>query len=512
MRRSVLVLSAAIVLAATAPADAVPLPSAASDEAVNPVPPGDAERAQKRAGEAAAGRTASEGDPSALRGGASVAPGADTASEASRAGAAPGRVFLRLPVVDLPFNTLGGSAYPSMQQSLHLLAALGQAGHHTLFRWSEKLLPPVWDRIAAVAAVALFDVVFLSLPLVWHHEEWHRAVMTSRGIASFNDVYSLRVTAGTIAVSHVADEDLVRLKRDHPWDMIRLSSAGMEGELELSRHFQKLAFAQRLSAAPDLIASLMATVSVLGYRNLCAGTRADRTTDAINEEDGTDVAIRDFTGLDCDAWVYDLHRPDEPYEARGVHPSGVGLDRYIRYSDLTLNEQRLLRQVRNLGLLNLVSPFFFGISSFRVTSPFDGAPLRVNGALRHHLTTYGHELSVESYFGRGDLNVAVSYRHGLNARGHFPALEAELIRFPLQLGDTRSHLSAAVTGWLQPEDQSWFAATATAGGRARITLDVPMRDRLELMFEAEAKSEGWVAGIVEIGPAFAFRSGVVLAL
>lgn len=428
------------------------------------------------------------------------------------AGQAPSAVLVRVPVVDLPFNALGGSAFPSMQQSLQLTAGLGQAATHTIFRLTEERLPHPWSRIAAAVSLSAFGLLFVALPNVWMHEEWHRAVMTSRGISSFNDVYSLRITAGTIAVSHVADADLVRLKRDHPWDMIRLSAAGMEGELELSRLLQKNAFAQQLSGVPDVVLSLSATASVIGYRHLCATTRSDRTTDAINEADGPNVPVRDFTGLDCNAWVYDLHRPDEPYEARGVHPSGVGLDRYIRYSDLTADEQRVMRQVRNLSLLNLVSPFFVGSSSFEVESPFDGAPLRFNAALRHHLTTYGHELSVETYFGRGPLNVAVTYRHGLNARGHYPALEGELIRLPVRVGEGTSHLSAVLTAWLQPENQSFFATTATPGARGRITWDLPVRERIDLSFEAEAKTEGWVAGMVDVGPAFAFRGGIVVAL
>lgn len=62
-------------------------------------------------------------------------------------------------------------------------------------------------------------------------------------------------------------------------------------------------------------------------------------TDEANLADGDGVSVRDFTGHDFVAWVYDLHRPDEPYGARGIHPSGVGIDRYRKSAQLTPDER-----------------------------------------------------------------------------------------------------------------------------------------------------------------------------
>ena len=49
--------------------------------------------------------------------------------------------------------------------------------------------------------------------------------------------------------------------------------------------------------------------------------RADKFTIKSNLEE-RNIAKRDFVGLDCNAWVYDLFRPNEPYELRGIHPIG----------------------------------------------------------------------------------------------------------------------------------------------------------------------------------------------
>ncbi len=45
----------------------------------------------------------------------------------------------------------------------------------------------------------------------WHHEEWHRAVMSQYDIGSYNDIYNIPYGESVVAVSHVEDDDLVRL-------------------------------------------------------------------------------------------------------------------------------------------------------------------------------------------------------------------------------------------------------------------------------------------------------------
>ena len=85
----------------------------------------------------------------------------------------------------------------------------------------------------------MFDVattLLLPLPFTdaWVHEEWHRAVLGRRGIDSFDDVYRFRVT-DAIAVSHVRDEDLIRLKRaaGRPKDLIDIESLEVGDEVDV---------------------------------------------------------------------------------------------------------------------------------------------------------------------------------------------------------------------------------------------------------------------------------------
>src|SRR6185369_11033773 len=119
----------------------------------------------------------------------------------------------------------------------------------------------------------------------------------------------------------------------------------------------------------------LAKVNSILYVYTSGTSNADGLTDEVNAKEGANVPKRDFTGLDFTAWVYDLHRPDEPYAARGVHPSGVGIDRYIRYSDLSDAEKSYLRLQGYLQVLNLIDPNLFGFTRFtaRRRAGTDGA-------------------------------------------------------------------------------------------------------------------------------------------
>lgn len=427
---------------------------------------------------------------------------------------APGRdeLALRFPLADLPFNAIGGFALPSMQQSMLWTSGLSELGHEGASHLLEPV-HPFWGVPLGMAGAAALDLLVFYRASVWTHEEWHRAVMSRRGISSFNDVYLFsRRPSGITAVSHVTDEDLVRLKRDYPAEHVRLSAAGMESELELALQHKKNAFFAGRSSLPHLPSAWFDTLAVVLYRNRCSGPQADVVTDMMNQEDGDNIPLRDFTGLDCTAWTYDLHRPDEPYEARGVHPSGVGIDRYIHYSDLSEPERSLMRSARNLSLLNLVSPYLFGFSRFTAPSPLNGRPFHWNVSLMHHLTSYGHELSLDLFLAQEDWRWFFAYRHGLNQRGHFPGIEIELWRRPFELQGQPLHVSGTAMLWVQPRGQSYLTSDAIVGGLLRGRLDVPMSRHLGVYFEAEGKTEGWVPGVVDLGPAVAFRSGVLVAL
>ncbi len=418
---------------------------------------------------------------------------------------------LAFPLADLPFNTEDGYSFPSMSQSLNLSKNTAQVSHSIVFDFSSETGLPL-GRYVPYLLTAVFDYFYFYLPpgYAWVHEEWHRAVMTRRGISSYNDVYNFDFFADSIAVSHVSDADLIRLKRKYPAEMVRLSAAGYEADIELVLAMRRDSFFYERPLRYDLISWWMNLINSVAYIDLCTGSEADSVTDEAILEDGADVSRRDFTGLDFTAWVYDLFRPDEPYEARGPHPSGVGIDRYIKNSDLTAEEKRYLKLQRNLSLLNFISPQMFGIDRFSIPNPITGGNFLFNFAVVHHLTCFGYDVSLHSFFREGDVNASLTYHHYSNDEGAFPGIEASLIRFPVAMGSVRAYAGLTGALWLQPRGLGFRDGERKPGGLARASLSFPLAERMEIFLQGEVKSDGWVAGIVYLESAAQFQAGIVL--
>ena len=403
-------------------------------------------------------------------------------------------VPIDLPVLDAPFNTTG--AFPSMRQSL----MLSKDAHHAV----QALAAPLEDRGAwGTTALIGLELVFTYLPLgeAWLHEEYHRAVMSRRGISSFNDVYKLDLFAETIAVSRVRDEDLVRLKRLHPAEQVRLSAAGLEGEHDLLRELEKDSF---FAHAPTSVVTVgwLSKLNGTAYLFTCVTSEGDRLTDELNAKDGVDVRRRDFTGLDFTAWVYDLHRPGEPYEARGLHPSGVGIDRYRKSTHLTPRELDYLRLQAGLSVLNFIDPHLLGKRAFG-----DPSGTQWMGFLRHDLTPFGFAVDAHVFLRRGRMRLATVARAYINKEGMGPGVEVEWLRWPMSLAGQPITLSPRLAVWLQPKDQLFHSTSVTPGGLLSLRAELGAR-RIRPYVEAEAKTAGWVAGNPYLGRNVSVRVGV----
>lgn len=164
---------------------------------------------------------------------------------------------------------------------------------------------------------------------VWLHEEWHRAPLRLGGVQSRNG-NSPTLWQGT--VYDVADADLAALKASDPVAWNRSLAGGLEAEVELNRRIvREDLFLRTSSHLPAVL--LVDAWHTWDYWRLSAGPVADDIRDWNLEHQGGERA-RDFAGLDPVALARDLHRPDEPYAARGPHPSGEGLARPVAWSDL----------------------------------------------------------------------------------------------------------------------------------------------------------------------------------
>lgn len=412
--------------------------------------------------------------------------------------AGPAPLELDLPLLDLPYNTSAGYTAPSMRQALLITKDFYQYAHHALgARFESRPVAQTW-------AIIGFDFLFTWLPPgdSWLHEEWHRAVLGRYGIDSYNEVYELPLLAETIAVSHVRDADLEELKRDHPADFVRLSAAGLEAQIEFVTALEKDAFFAHVRNRNGFL-MWVNLVNAVGYLDTCAGPEANELTAEAYRDEGARISARDFTGLDCNAWVYDLFRPDEPYAARGTHPSGVGYDRYIDWDDLTARERDYLKRQRNLALLNFFDPFLFGARDGFYTHDWHW-----NANLRHFLTASGYATDANLFLSGAALDALVTLRIYRNYNHAFPGLSIEWRRLPLRLGDLPTRFSLVTALWQQPEDQDFYTADAAPGGQLALRADHPLRTPWGAYAEVDRKTSGWVPGNVYLDDNTSVRLGI----
>lgn len=410
---------------------------------------------------------------------------------------------LPLTLGDMPFNTQGA---PSMQQSLELtwsLYRLGELGNQATMR---RLFPDHEGLQLGVGIALSWTLPWFPLN-GWMHEEWHRAVLTRNGVASFNGMWlPSNWAAGLVAVSRLSDQELAAFKADNPAGFVRMSSAGMEGQQALVRLGGDLVFeeADRHVFGPFWTAdSWMAGTLVnqelqnLFYLSACLEA-SDALTEDINGGEPT-MPPRDFTGLDCDGWAYDLARPDEPYADRGPHPSGNGIDRYRSWSDLGPTEQDWLKRARGMYLLNALNPNLFGVNQIRL------GPARFNASVSSTLTPWGQAVELHTLWALGERTLVVDAGSGWNKAAAQPAVGVALRQQPA--GGLTVDVEARV--WLQPHTLLWAEEDRQPGGRLALELRHPVGP-VDLRLQAEAKSPGWVLGEEALETQVGANAGLVV--
>ena len=427
------------------------------------------------------------------------------------------RTPLRLNVFDAPYNLEQGIDPLSMDQTLALVQST-----YGVIHWGLGAVLPIneqsWRGFFSRLAVGGADVMMMYLPLggSWLHEEWHRAVMAHRGVSSYNDVNDFPIGAEVIAVSQETDESLAAMKANHPKDFIRMSAAGMESSHALVVSLNKNTFF-RGAETFDRALMWIEELNPVFYMATCASKDSDDSTRRQEELEGTSIRKRDFIGLDCNGWVYDLHRPDEPFEARGTHPSGVGIRRYRSHKDLSDEERSYLRTQATLSWINLLNPFLFGFDEFPMTSPTTGRALGWNVGLGHDLLPFGYALSVRGFFKSKDIETPqgtqglfVCYYHYINKSRGFPGLEIE--HRPLPLGDTQMALGARVMVWQQPKNLDFVQTAGAFGGLLSLRAYSNHFAAASPYLEYTGKTDGWVVGEVSLESAHAVRLGVEAVL
>ena len=424
-----------------------------------------------------------------------------------------GEIYLDMPLVTLPaqadaYKTTGSffKSYmnPGMENSLAYSTDLYTAMHFGLKKAFHFEKSPFLTHFLSRMAISLFDVLYLQQPLgaSWLHEEYHRAVMTKYGVNSYNEVLDPHFWSSSIAVSHEKDEDLAMLCDQHHPDFVRLMSAGHEAVVDLSRNLQSNSFFYRQNLDNEVLYWMHGMQNLI-YLMSCASGSGDEGMQERNKVE-TEVWMRDFTGMDMNAWIYELLGPDRPYAARGVHPSGVGINRYIMSDMIPEEGMNYLGKQALLDIFNFVSPMMVGFTRFRLAQTGQG-DYYGNFAFRHYLTSFGDDVSLDLYLQAPWANLYTTLHSYNNYEHHFGGLEAGLVDYPLLGG--KMLLGGTLMAWVQPKDQLFKTGSGSFGGLVKTRVNYHSRI-VDPYLEAGWKGKGWVAGNANLDKGFFLRAGL----
>ncbi len=401
--------------------------------------------------------------------------------------------YLELPTLDASSRGTSGYPVPSAQQSLWVTADSYQLVNHYLSRWTGFDEKTGFAALLPGTAIVGANAVMLILPpgMEWQHEQWHKVVLSMHHIDS---------KANANNVSNVSDASLAALKREHPADFVRLHTAAIEGGYEVATALEKTQFFRRTTSwNVATLWSLYAGNSL--YMHICASAMSGNELDYFAAQ--ANPLERDIVGADCTGWTYELFRPNEPYSARGPHPSGIGIRRYRTYAELPDDERRYLRTQRAMSFLNFLDPALWGIRELYL------GPLRLNGHVRHMPTSFGHAISLDGFFSMGRLDWFLSIQNYFNQAHWYPGIVAELWRYPVptRLGP-QLLISVRAGAWLQPKDQLFATSSAQPGAMGALRFGLFGSHGLEPYVELESKTAGWVAGILTQDPVASVRMGI----
>lgn len=423
---------------------------------------------------------------------------------------------LDLPIIDLPFVIESAKSDQllnsfSMEQSLAVTQNLHRINYYLNNRLWDKWIEPdskrnrTLNRIAANLSSGLVDYVFTYYGVVysaqWLHEEYHRNGLTLHGVSSYNETYN-RFKGGHAngSISRVRDEDLVRMKRESPEELVRSFAAGIESEYLLLRGLQKDNFFRR-SEHPNILLNLLLTKHAVDYVNQFRKRNYNASIDSMNAH-GLTVEDRDYVGWDFTPWVYDLFRPEEPYEARGMHPSGLGIDRAIKTTSLSREEYRYLKKMGRMQYLNFLSPFMLGIHRINLNGETS-----FNFALRHYLTSFGYDLTADFFLNLKGKDYLVAL-HAYNGKERFlPGIETELPSIEIGKRSDSNYwtLYPAAMFWFQPGN--FYSKSGRPGGLLRLRAAHAISATWKVNATLESKTEGWVAGNPYLKSNLSFRVG-----
>jgi hypothetical protein len=399
---------------------------------------------------------------------------------------------LDLPLFSLPYQIdtakipeysfFNSYTHPDMGASLAITSDVYSSFHFGMKKLRDTIgRDAFWKRFVYYGGIGVGDLLLYILPIptgyMWMHESFHRAGFTHMGIRSHIN-YAFPVGAYTMPDS---DGDVYK------YDYIRTIEAGIESEYLLVEKMQRNNFFYD-QKMPNEFLYWLANIQAWGY-----------AYDPFLREGATMMVEGEEQEVSADSllWAYFLFNEEDVTE-------NSGNDDVIGLSDLKNNEKAFLKNRVLWSLVNLASPMMFGIRSIPLWAGFSG-----NFALRQFYTSFGTDLSVNVYLKKAPFNMAFAYHSYMNYDNYFPAIEAELVDFPVRFTPQFGLLlSPRILLGMQPKDQDFMTADSEFFALAGCRVDFAVSTHFFPYLEASAKTDGWVAGNEFLERNISFKAGV----
>jgi hypothetical protein len=140
--------------------------------------------------------------------------------------------------------------------------------------------------------------------------------------------------------------------------------------------------------------------------------------------------------------------------------------------------------------------------------PFGDTGIKWNFAFRHFLTSFGTDLSLEMYINIEKFNFVAAYHNYQNYKHIFPAIEIEMIDYPVKIGNIDMYVSPRMMVGMQPKNQNFFTSKVEFFGLIGSRIDFQITQNWFPYIEVTAKTKGWIAGNEFLGGNISARLGV----
>ncbi len=391
-----------------------------------------------------------------------------------------------VPLVSLPQNL---KKYPSMQQSMGISTSMYEFSFFGLHSLGGKWMgsAPNWQRQSLEYVVGFaFSQYGSELPIplgVWGHEEYHRSVLSTANIHSFNGNWLLHRWDGT--VYGPSDEELSELKANDLDVLLYSYVSGVQYETQLTK---KMVIQDFHNASKNWKAPLYLynAFYVWNYFKLATSTLSDSVKVIAPQYESSSPDQRDFAGLDLTAWAYDMFSPDQPYTNRDDFPNGEGVNRRVGFHDLSIEAQHYLKKQKKLSLLNFINPAIFLINKIRVNEHLEVLPFVV-----YQPTHFGNAISLQMPFQYDDQGYLLGLTRFSNYHTSSYGVDLGVMNRPVAGVDEFS-MSCVFHLWKQPA--SFYSHKSRWGGALDVIFKYRLSENFGLNMDCSVKSAGWQEG------------------